>query len=109
MPLNPDTLICTLFKSRPLQITGFETYCTATRVMLNEICTWTVKTRAEAALHRDNFLGLPEAWYQDSARCLRRVTPTKTYRRAVVGNEIKILILRLLTTFDELEEIEIVL
>ena len=30
--------------------------CTATRVMLNKLCTWTAKTRAIPSLHRDNFL-----------------------------------------------------
>ena len=29
--------------------------CTATRVMLNQLCTWTAKTRAIPSLHRDNF------------------------------------------------------
>jgi hypothetical protein len=29
--------------------------CTATRVMLNKICTMTAKTRAIPSLHRDNF------------------------------------------------------
>ena len=29
---------------------------TATRVMLNKICTWTAKTRAKPSLHRDSFV-----------------------------------------------------
>jgi hypothetical protein len=30
--------------------------CTATLVMLNQLCTWTAKTRAIPSLHRDSFL-----------------------------------------------------
>jgi hypothetical protein len=40
--------------------------------MLNQICTWTAKTRAVPSLHRDNFLA------KVSGLCpvLRQVTPT---------------------------------
>ena len=44
--------------------------CTATRVMLNKICTRTAKTRAIPSLHRDHFT----AKVPGSARCFRRVT-----------------------------------
>jgi hypothetical protein len=53
--------------------------CIATRVMLNKLCTWMAKTAPYPPCTVTTF------WlkYLDPARCLRRVTPTKLYRRAV--------------------------
>ena len=82
MSLHPDTRICTQLKSCTVtnfwlrdnlyrdtapvpiyQLSATETNsrltyqtCTATRVMLNKICTRTAKTRAIPSLHRDSFL-----------------------------------------------------
>ena len=46
--------------------------CTATRIMFNQLCTWTAKTHAVPSLHRDSFL----AKVPGPCRCLRRVTLT---------------------------------
>jgi hypothetical protein len=44
--------------------------CTATHVMLNQLCTWTAKTRAIPSLHLDSLV----AKETGSNRCCRRVT-----------------------------------
>jgi hypothetical protein len=46
--------------------------CTATRVMFNQLCTWTAKTRAVPSLHRDSFL----AKVLGLCPVRRQVTPT---------------------------------
>ena len=72
--------------------------------MLNRICTWTVKSAPRLALlvgaqhtllapplltvfargAASQFSGPANAGYQDAARCCRRITLAKTYRRAVM-------------------------
>jgi hypothetical protein len=54
--LIPRSRQCS-FKSFVYQDSFSATYqnCTATLVMLNQICTWTAKTRAIPSLHRDSF------------------------------------------------------
>jgi len=46
-PVLPTKLVTGDKLSAPIKL------CTATRVMLNKICTWTAKTRAKPSLHRD--------------------------------------------------------
>jgi hypothetical protein len=64
--------------------------CTATRIMLNKICTLTAKTRAIPSLHRDNFLakvpgpcpvlssGNTTSLYCRAVRWHSRLSPQKT-------------------------------
>ena len=56
--------------------------CTATHVMLNQICTWTAKTRAIPSLHRDNF----PAKVPGPCPVLASGNTTSLYCRAVMGN-----------------------
>ena len=57
--------------------------CTATLVMLNQLCTWTAKTRAIPSLHCDSFLAkVPEL-----CPVLSSGNATSLYCRAVSGNE----------------------
>jgi hypothetical protein len=64
--------------------------CTATRVMLNQVCTWTAKSALPSHYARRDTAYPPCTgtifWLknQDSCRMLRRVTLTKPYRRAVM-------------------------
>jgi hypothetical protein len=109
MPLYPDTLICTIFKSctvtnnwlrdslyrdtAPVHIYQLSAtvtnswplswLCTATRLMLNLICTRTAKTtpyspRTPATRFARAGRGVTAYWlkYHDSGRMLRRVTLT---------------------------------
>jgi hypothetical protein len=41
--------------------------CTATLVMLNQLCTWTAKTHAIPSLHRDSFLAKVPGLCPDAA------------------------------------------
>jgi hypothetical protein len=56
--------------------------CTATRVMLNKICTRTAKTRAIPSLHRDSFL----AKVPGLCPVLLSGNTTSLYCRAVIAN-----------------------
>ena len=56
--------------------------CTATLVMLNQLCTWTAKTRAIPSLHRDSFL----AKVPGLCPVLASGNATSLYCRAVSGN-----------------------
>jgi hypothetical protein len=57
--------------------------CTTTRVMLNQLCTMTAKTRAIPSLHRDNFPA------KEPGRCpvLSSGNTTSLYCRAVSGKQ----------------------
>jgi hypothetical protein len=67
--------------SAPRQFTGFDQTCIATRVSSIKTCTRMAKTTPYPPCTVTAF------WLknQDRDRCLRRATPTKLYRRAVMG------------------------
>jgi hypothetical protein len=59
--------------------------CTATRVMLNQLCTLTAKIRAIPSLHRDSFLAkVPGLWSVPASG-----NTTSLYCRAVSFNKLR--------------------
>jgi len=57
--------------------------CTATRVMLNRLCTWNAKTRAIPSLHHDNI----QAKVPGLCPALALGNATSLYCRTVMVNE----------------------
>ena len=73
--------------------------CTATRVKLNQLCTWTAKTRAIPSLHRDSFL----AKVPGLCPVLASGNTTSLYCRAVSckANYVQVLIIPVLPTHKQ--------
>ena len=65
--------------------------CTATRVKLNQLCTWTAKTHAIPSLHRDNF----KAKVPGFCLVLRQVTLTNYTAGPLAVSRAAVCIIRL--------------